>query len=181
MVIQEGETILIAILQGELRYREARHWKNWGLESGLLWFDTCRIFFFSLLFSMQSFPFSCYTCVFFHWFSLPSFSPSCIWPISPPTSKHTSSLTVAYLDFFLPMLALLLRLILPELLHLGCFLGMLCAVTMSHFSSSIILLHDRQEKSVQQSKKTEGGKRKEKHGSDTPQETVLEWPACHKL
>lgn len=68
---------------------------------------------------------------------------------SPLTSKHTSSLTVAYLAFSLPMLALLLRLILPELLHLGCFLGMLCAVTISHFSSSIILLHDRQEKSVQ--------------------------------
>lgn len=48
-----------------------------------LWFDTCRIFFFSLLFSTQSFPFSCYKCVFFHWFSLHSFSPSCIWPISP--------------------------------------------------------------------------------------------------
>ena len=64
MVIQEGETIIIAILQGELRYREARHWKNWGLESGLLWFDTCRIFVFSLLFSTQSFPSSCYKCVF---------------------------------------------------------------------------------------------------------------------
>lgn len=67
----------------------------------------------------------------------------------------------------------------PSIAALWLFLGYaVCCDNVSFFFLNFIVAWQTGEVS---SKETEEGKRKEKHGSDNPQETVFEWPAFHKL